>query len=80
MDAAALLANNGVPHPPGTRSGKKVHASRGRNSYPRGMREHIIAIWQSGDDDNGRFEALQTPALELLRYQHKFPHLNTCKR
>jgi len=41
---------------------------------------HVIATWRCGGGANGGFEALQTPALELLRHQHKFPHLNTCKR
>ena len=80
MNAAALLADNGVRPPPGTRAGETKHASRGGNPYPREMREHVIAIWQSGGGDNGGLEALQTPALEILRNQNKFPHLSTCKR
>jgi len=80
MNAAALLANNSVHPSPGTQVDEKVHASRDRNPYPCEMREHVIAIWQSGDGVNGGFEALQTPALELLWHQHKFPNLNTCKR
>lgn len=80
MNAAVLPGDNGVRLPLGVRTGPKLHASRGGNPYPDEMREQVLAMWQNGGGANGGYDALHTPEIQQLRAQHKFPHMDTCKR
>jgi len=45
---SSVKYNTGVRPPAGIRVGEKPHASGGGNPYPREMREHFLAIFQSG--------------------------------
>ena len=40
----------------------------------------VLSIWQNNGWDHGGIEALETPENNQLRAQHKFPHIDTCKR
>lgn len=81
MNAPAILPdNNGVRLPNGVRRPPTKHASRGGNPYPDEMRQQVLAMWQNGGGVNGGYDALDTPQLQQLRLQKKFPHLDTCKR
>ena len=76
MNAGALIPqNDGVRLPNGTRQLDRPHASRGGRPYPKEVREMVLAIWQQGG-----YEALNTPHYNGLRANHKFPHMDTCKR
>jgi len=76
MNVGAILpGNDGVRLPDGTRQSDKNHASRGGRPYPKEIREQVIELWQLSG-----FDALDTPHFNALRANHKFPHMETCKR
>ena len=76
MNAGALVQqNDGVRLPNGTRQLDRPHASRGGRPYPKEIQEMVLAIWQQGG-----YDALDTPHYNALREDHKFPHMDTCRR
>lgn len=76
MNPAAIIPGlDGVRLPNGTRVVPTKHASRGGRAYPKEMREQVLEYYLHGGMD-----ALETPTLNNLRHQNKFPHINTCKR
>ena len=76
MNPAAIVPGlDGVRLPNGTRVVPTKHASRGGRAYPKEMREQVLEYYLHGGMD-----ALESPTLNNLRHQNKFPHINTCKR
>ena len=73
--AAIHPGNDGIRLPNGVRVVRTPHASRGGNPYPPEVREQVLLMYQTGG-----IESLQTPHLNQLRLQRKFPHIDTCKR
>jgi hypothetical protein len=72
MDPNAALLD-GITR--GVRVAARAHASRGGRPYEKEMREMVIAMIQ-----NGGIEAVNTPEINLLRADKKFPCLVTCRR
>ena len=67
--AAIHPGNDGIRLPNGVRVATTPHASRGGNPYPPEVREQVLLMYQTGG-----IESLQTPHLNQLRLQRKFPH------
>ena len=51
-----------------------THASQGGKAYPTEVRELVIKMIL-----NGGIAAVKTHQVELLRHQHKFPSISTCR-
>ena len=74
MSATADLLNGVVRSLRGFRIDETVHASRGGKAYPKEVRELVIQMIL-----NGGIAAVKTHQVELLRHQHKFPSISTCR-
>jgi hypothetical protein len=59
----------------GVREADHSHASRGGRAYPKEVREMVISMMQRGG-----IEAVNTPAINQLRHEKKFPCLVTCRK
>lgn len=59
----------------GVRVSEQQHASRGGRPYPKEVREMVIAMIL-----NGGIDAVNTPQINQLRADKKFPCLVTCRR
>jgi hypothetical protein len=70
-----VIMNTAYRPPNGTRVTDHRHASDGGRAYPKEMREQVIAMYLQGG-----LGALKTPMIQQLRANHKFPHIDTCKR
>jgi hypothetical protein len=70
-----VIMNTAYQPPNGTRVTDHRHASDGGCTYPKEMLEQAIAMYLQGGLD-----ALKTPMIQQLRANHKFPHIDTCKR
>ena len=81
MNAAAILpGRDGVRLPNRTKCPDRRHASHGGRPYKKEMREMVIQIWQNAGGGDAGLEALKAPHFQMLRDDHKIPHMDTCKR
>ena len=70
-----LPGNDGDCLPDGTRLSDRYHTSRGGQPHTQETRSMVIGMWQLDGSD-----ALYTPHSNAFRANHKFPHMDTCKR
>lgn len=62
-----------LPRPRGTYTNDKPHPSRGGNPYSNDMRDDVVTRWRIG-------QPLDTPELNALRNEYKYPSIWSCER